>query len=100
MRINLALAAPGGRDDGLSKFLSALAHEFAAEYAMDERSGWLYMFSSSISTREIVAETLASKGWRISAYALPPATDGKSYSWGYVIADDCDRLVQWKLANL
>ena len=99
MRINLALFELGRRDDDLSRLLKALTNEFAAEYAMDERSGWMYMFSSSISTREIFAETLASKGWKISAYSLPPAFDDKTYSWGYVIADDCDRLVQWKLAN-
>ena len=100
MRVNLATAAPGGRDDVLSRFLGALAREFALEYALEDRASWLYMFSPEQPTREIFADTLARKGWRISAYTLPPAPDGRSYSWGYAFEEDCDRLIQWKLSNL
>lgn len=101
MRINLARKNESGkRDENLSKLLDDLAKPFADEYAMSVKEALLYLFSPDHNTRELVASCLREQDWKISSYSLPPAADGKIYSFGFYIADDCDNLVQWKLVNL
>jgi hypothetical protein len=101
MRINLARSNKiGKRDPVLTKLLDDLARDFADEYAMEQKSGLLYLFSPENNTREIVVGCLREKGWDILNYSLPASASGEILSWGYILEDFGDKFLKWKEDNL
>ena len=69
----------------------------AEEYHVDESDAgsWLY----NKITRPFVVEFLQSKGWKVEEYTAPPVSGGKVISEGYVISDDCEQFVAWRLSQ-
>jgi hypothetical protein len=45
-----------------------------------------------------VAQVLRDKGWKVEAYHTPFVGD-RCQSYGYVVADDCEHFVAWRLSQ-
>ena len=100
MRINLALDSLLRTNEAGKKLVIDLAREFGEEYDIDEHSARGRFFcNANPEVRRFVADYLGSQGWAIEPYDVPKVDD-KIYSFGYVIDESCDRMVQWKLTNL
>ena len=96
MRINLrTLQQPSTYRD----FMQHLNRLFANEYQISEDKSWRYFSHPDKDIREPVVEYLKEQGWKITNYELPKFGDTGSASYGYVIADDCEKLLVWTLAN-
>lgn len=69
----------------------------AAEYHVEESdaASWFY----GRQTRSFAVEYLQSQGWKIEEYTTPPVGNDKVISQGFILADDCDQLVEWKLSQ-
>ena len=96
MRINLRLLR---QPENVRNFLQHLNRLFAEEYQITEDKAWRYFSHPDKDIREPVVEYLQASGWKISNYELPKFGDSGSASYGYLIADDCEKLLMWTLAN-
>ena len=68
----------------------------ASEYHVSEQHAlkWIGFPENA----KFVAEFLKRQGWRVESYTTPSVeTNRSSPSWGYVVADDCERLLTWRL---
>jgi len=76
--------------------LDLWCHMLASEYLVEPKYAirWLH----NVDSRPFVVEFLQSKGWQVQSYTTP-VIEQNLYppSHGFVIADDCDQLVRWKL---
>ena len=100
MRINLAFRNRLRTDESVKKLVADLAREFGNEYDIEEDIARVRFFcNNDLKVREFVAHYLVTQGWAIQTYDVPKVDD-KIYSYGYVIDESCDRMVQWKLTNL
>jgi hypothetical protein len=105
MRINLRIMR---QKEDVRNFMQHLNKLFAEEYLITEEKAWKYFANSEKEAREPVIEYLQSQGWGISGYELPKIggggppmamTDVGSASYGYVINDNCEKLITWLLTN-
>jgi hypothetical protein len=95
MRINMKMAYAAERPpEGL---LHAWTQMLASEYNVksDEASYWLFEPQS----RQFVLEFLQSRGWKVTAYTTPAVRQGSMISEGFILADDCDQYVTWRLSQ-
>ena len=96
MRINLVNNQSFSKQ--VDTLIDALTSEFSTEYDMSELVGRNYFISASSETREFMAEYLRSVGWAVHSYTTP-VVEGRVWSQGYTIDENCDRMIAWKLAN-
>ena len=73
-------------------WVSLLAQEFLVQPETAAR--WLW----DPDCHEFVQEFLAAQGWKLARYKTPEV-DGKIFSFGFVIDDDCPMLTQFKLSH-
>ena len=94
MRINMNVMLASEKPP--RSLLDLWCHMLASEYLVEPKvaNRWLHNRDS----RAFVVEFLQSTGWRVHSYTTPDI-DGNVQppSHGFVIADDCDQLVRWKL---
>lgn len=94
MRINLYLDAnPKPPRDLIQLWARMLADEYCVD--IKYAHSWIYTSDS----REFVVEFLQSQGWRLQAYTTPMVSMERVVSYGFVIADDCEKFVAWKLSQ-
>lgn len=70
--------------------LTLWCHMLASEFPNHAHIASRWVYDPSPSCRAYVVEFLQKRGWQVTAYE-------SSLTHGYVIADDCDQLVHWKL---
>jgi hypothetical protein len=70
-----------------------LAEEYLV--SVSHASHWMF----SVENLEFVTEFLQSQGWKIHSYTTPAISMERVISYGFVVADDCDRFVVWRLAQ-
>ena len=89
MRINLA-----SRSNPHKRMLQHWAFLLADEYQVNpaQAEKWI------ISDPKFVAEFMQSKTWKVQDYATPLIYES-SISFGYVIDDECDQFIVWKLSQ-
>ena len=94
MRINMnaIYASEKAPRSLLDLWCQMLASEYLVEHKYAAR--WLY----NADSRPFVVEFLQSKGWQVQSYTTP-VVDQHNHppSHGFLIADDCDQLVSFKL---
>lgn len=94
MRINLhGEATPRPPHSLLLKWATMLAEE----YCVEVRHAHCWM--STDTGRQFVAKFLQDKGWKIHTYTTPTINSDTVLSYGFVVDDDCEHLVAWKLSN-
>lgn len=104
MRINLLNTRRGGASSALVKHLIKIA---ADEFLVDYKRLHQQLMTGYDPLGEAVATHLRSVGWQISWYKLPhPEADemlGMSdyamLSAGFVISDNCDLFISWRLQH-
>ncbi len=96
MRVNMSLAAKPRPPSILLKHWCSLLSE---EYLVEESDAMSWVYNSH--TRSFVVDFLQSRGWKVEGYTTPPLNSDshKVISQGFVIADDCDELIKWKLTQ-
>lgn len=93
MRINLHLeATPRPPRNLLHKWAAMLAEEYCVE--VRRANSWIHQDEG----REFVVKFLQEKGWKVTTYTTPEV-GGYHVSYGFVVADDCEHLVAWKLSE-
>ena len=80
-----------------SRLLKHWCGLLSAEYMVGESDAMSWMYDQN--TRSFVVEFLQSQGWKVTQYTTPPLSPDKVISYGFVVADDCEQFVAWKLAN-
>lgn len=96
MRINIRTIR---QTENVRNFMQHLNKLFAEEYQISDEKAWKYFSHPDMNIREPVIEYLQSQGWKISGYELPQIDGIGSASYGYLIADDCEKLLVWALTN-
>lgn len=105
MRINLALHTRRFTNTTAQKFLHLMVKEFCQEYQIGNAKDVIrQIFLKNRELNELVADCLRHKGWQIEYYELPTPVyesnhEVRCLSWGYVINDQCEQWVAWRLAN-
>lgn len=95
MRINMNAMNASERPP--HNLMNLWCHMLASEYLVEPKMAirWLH----NVDSRAFVVEFLQSKGWKVSAYITPAIEHGSlPPSHGFVITDDCDQLITWKLS--
>lgn len=64
----------------------------ASEFLVEEKKAGNWLFDQNC--QKFVAKFLRSQGWKVRAYASPDRG-----SHGFLIADDCENFVAWRLAQ-
>ena len=95
MRINLKKIR---NEKKILEFMKHLNKLFAEEYQITEAEAWVYCCHPDKNIRKPIVEYLQASGWKITDYELPKFDTGRA-SYGYLIADDCEKLLVWTLAN-
>ena len=96
MRVNLnASARHGGYT--IPKFIRELSNHyakaFAKEYQIALSDAWNYLLGNNNNAEKLVA-VMAADGIAITAYKIEGLP-----SWGFIIADDDPKLVEFKLIH-
>jgi len=105
MRINLALHIQRFTNTTDQKLLHLMVDDFCQEYQIGNAKDVIrQIFLKNLEFNEIVADCLRRKAWQIEYYELPtPLCEGhhevRCLRWGYVINDQCEQWVAWRLAN-
>ena len=94
MRINLHIMAEPRPPKGLFNSWTKVLSE---EYNIKQEDAWRWF--TTFEGREFIAACLRSQGWRITTYETPRDDTGLMISYGFVVADDCEQFVAWKLAE-
>ncbi len=94
LRINLHLEATPKPPQQLIQLWTRM---LAEEYCVDMRHAGSWMHTPDC--RGFVAEFLQSQGWRVQAYTTPMVSMERVVSHGFVVADDCEKFVAWKLSQ-
>ncbi len=96
MRINTF--KPGSRTNPLLLHWAAL---FSEEYQITEKVALKYV----IHSLDPVTEFLKQNGWQVESYRLSPLPDGVEMEYeitpvrsqGYIVAEDCEKYVEFRL---
>ena len=66
----------------------------AEDYQISDREAQQYLANQL----DVTAEFLRKQGWKVTAYSLPPLDSGRRpWRRGYIIDDDCEKLIAWRL---
>jgi hypothetical protein len=94
MRINMNVFSASEKPP--LSLIQLWCHMLASEYLVEPKMAARWVHNTD--SRSFVVEFLQSKGWKVHAYTTPALEqNSQPPSHGYVIADDCDQLVHWKL---
>ncbi len=74
---------------------------FADEFQISSKIGLKYVIHSP----ELVSGFLENQGWKVTAYQLPPLPEGVELEYetpivrsqGYILAEDCEKYVEFRL---
>ena len=98
MRINLKAV---GIEDAAKKHQRRVLMEWAKflsqEFDCSVPSAYEYVSTPSPANTLFVASYLRGLGWEVQAYHLPVEQGGETPSIGYVVKDNCQEYVRFKL---
>jgi hypothetical protein len=73
------------------------ANMLAQEYCVDLKHARSWVAGSE--SRSFVVEFLQSHCWKVEAYTTPHVGLERVVSYGYVVSDDCEQFVAWRLSQ-